>query len=118
MDKRYPLIAGLILLIAASGMAWAQDQPAAPAASTMTGSPSELVQAAGTGVASKYWLRFMADSTPTLWLFIDNGWRRMDKPSAAVTEAVQEVFCGCSNQLEVYAGYTDSTLSWVVVRSK
>ena len=86
--------------------------------SPMVGAPTDLVQAAGSGIASKYWVRFMADSTPTLWLNVDSSWRQMNNPSASVIDAVQDAFCGCTNPLEVFVGYQDNNLTFVVVRSK
>lgn len=58
-----------------------------------------LPAAVQVGNASKYWIELLAyppGSARSLWLFVNNGWRRLDNPAASLSEAVQDAFLGGS----------------------
>lgn len=74
-----------------------------------------------TGIATRYWLELMsypADSTRSLWLFVNDDWRHLDNPDLGTQVSVQNAFCSCSKQLEVLVWYSEDTIEGLIVKTK
>lgn len=74
-----------------------------------------------TGIATRYWLELMsypADSTRSLWLFVNDDWRHLDNPDLGTQVSVQNAFCSCSERLEVLVWYSEDTIKGLIVKTK
>lgn len=74
-----------------------------------------------TGIATRYWLELMsypADSTRSLWLFVNDDWRHLDNPDLGTQVSVQDAFCKCSERLEVLVWYSEDTIKGLIVKTK
>ena len=81
--------------------------------------PSEAT--ANIGVAIKYWLElkpYPSGSARSLWLFVNDDWRHLDDPDPGTQISVQEVFCECSQRLEVLVWYSGDAIEGLVVKTK
>jgi hypothetical protein len=69
------------------------------------GAPADAVAAIQVGIATQYWdecLALPAGSTASLWLFVDNGWRAHDNPTASTKDMVQRAFLGTGSSVRVW----------------
>jgi hypothetical protein len=70
------------------------------------GAPSgDALAAVQAGIATQYWdecVALPAGSTASLWLFVDNGWRAHDNPSASTKDMVQRAFLGTGSTVRVW----------------
>ncbi len=92
------------------------------AAQTLTSPPSDLqaaavgVAAVTSGVATKYWIELVAyppGSARSLWLYVNNAWKRLDNPSASIQDVVQRAFLGTGSNVRVW--YDNGTIVGLVV---
>ena len=68
------------------------------------------------GIATKYWLELVAyppNSARSLWLLVDNRWKRLDSPRSDTAEAVQKAFLGGEATVRVW--YDDATIEGLVI---
>jgi hypothetical protein len=88
-------------LAAGAGEAVAEGvstSPPAPAAAVD-------VAAVASGVASQYWIELAAyppGSARSLWLLVNNSWKRLDNPSASIQDTVQRAFLGTGSNVQVW----------------
>ena len=76
--------------------------------------------AVASGVASKYWLELVAyppGSARSLWLYVSGSWRRLDNPSPAIEQSVQDAFANAAT-FEVAVWYDGQMITGLVVRTK
>lgn len=74
-----------------------------------------------TGIATQYWLELIpypAGSTRSLWLFVNDDWRHLDNPDLGTQVSVQDVFCKCSEQLEVLVWYSEDIIEGLIVKTR
>jgi hypothetical protein len=48
-----------------------------------------------TGIATRYWLEllpYLAGSTRSLWLFVNNDWRHLDNPDFGTQVSIKDAF--------------------------
>lgn len=79
------------------------------------------VVTAKTGIATSYWLELVPyppGSARSLWLFVDNDWRHLDNPDLGTQISVQDVFCRCSERLEVLVWYSGDIIEGLIVKTK
>ena len=80
----------------------------------------EAAAAVESGVASKYWLELLAyppGSARSLWLFVNNAWRRLDNPNSGVQISVQDAFNN-TTKFEVAVWFSGEVIVGLVTRSK
>jgi hypothetical protein len=73
-----------------------------------------------TGVATNYWLElipFPTSNPRSLWLFVDNEWRKLDNPSEAEQSLVKSTFCNCPTSHYVKVWYQSDRIIGLVVGS-
>ncbi len=84
---------------------------AAGAGQPSTTPPSDLqaaafdVAAVTSGVATKYWIELVAyppGSARSLWLYVNNAWKRLDNPGASIQDVVQRAFLGTGSNVRVW----------------
>ena len=76
--------------------------------------------AVASGVASKYWLELVAyppGSARSLWLYVSGSWRRLDGPSAAIQQSVQDAFANAAT-FEVTVWYNGQLSVGLVATTK
>lgn len=63
------------------------------------------IAAVQSGVATNYWLELKAYPTGTarsLWLKVNNSWKRLDNPNAVSSDCVQRAFLGSGSNVRVW----------------
>ena len=100
-----------------------QDAPGRPATQRIGNRPdikaavNHLVTSAvHSGIASQYWDELVAyppGSAASLWLFVNNAWRKRDNASTADRRMVQQAFLEAGSQVRVW--YQDSDIVGLVV---
>lgn len=68
------------------------------------------------GIATMYWLELVAypkGSARSLWLLVNNSWRRYDNPSVNISNVTQEAFLGTDSKVRVW--YSGNTVVGLVV---
>jgi hypothetical protein len=68
------------------------------------------------GIASQYWhecLAYPPGDVASLWLYVDNAWRRLDNPDQPSLDLVQRAFLGQGSQVRVW--YTGDEIVGLVV---
>ena len=61
--------------------------------------------AVSSGLATKYWIELVAypaGSARSLWLHVNNAWKRLDNPSPSIQDAVQRTFIGTGSNVRVW----------------
>ena len=74
------------------------------------------VAAVTSGVATQYWIELVAyppGSARSLWLLVNNSWKRLDNPAASVQDAVQRAFLGSGSNVRVW--HDNGTIVGLVV---
>lgn len=98
-------------------MAQGAQRVTSPMSAGFAAAPSgEMIAAVQSGVATQYWdecVSYPTGSTASLWLFVDNGWRAHDNPTAATRDLVQRAFLG--NGSVVRAWYNGGSIVGLVV---
>jgi len=72
------------------------------------------------GVATQFWLELVAypqGTARSLWMFVENSWRRLDYPWESVQRSVQDAF-NHSDKFEVIVWFDAQEVVGLVVRSK
>ena len=80
---------------AGSGAATSPMAAAVGASAANVGLP-----AVQSGMATKYWIELIAHppgSARSLWLLVNNAWKRFDNPPAHMSQIVQDAFLGGAN---------------------
>lgn len=57
------------------------------------------------GNATKYWLElkaYPAGSARSLWLLVNNSWKRLDNPNQVTSDCVQRAFMGSGSNVKVW----------------
>ena len=63
------------------------------------------VTAVQSGIATKYWLQlkaYPAGSTRSIWLLVNNSWKRFDNPNQVTSDCVQRSFMGSGSNVRVW----------------
>ena len=74
------------------------------------------VAAVQSGNATKYWLElkaYPAGSARSLWLFVNNGWKRLDNPNQVTSDCIQRAFMGSGSNVKVW--YDGNLIKGLVV---
>lgn len=69
------------------------------------------------GYASKYWLEleaYPASSDRSLWLYVNNGWRRLDNPNVVSSDTVQRAFLGSGSKVKVWYNSSNIIVGLIV----
>jgi len=93
-----------------SSMVASDTQPTAPAA------VSNNAPAVQSGVATKYWLElkaYPAGSARSLFLLVNNSWKRLDNPSGYISDIVQRAFS--DNGVNVRVWFDGTLIKGLVV---
>ena len=64
-----------------------------------------LTQQVASGLAAQYWIELLAyppGSARSLWLRVNNIWKRLDNPNPSVQDAVQRAFLGQGSRVRVW----------------
>jgi hypothetical protein len=102
-----------------------QDGPNGPATQRIGNRPDLRAAAqyltptaTNSGVATQYWaeLEPIPAGPHRLWLFADNGWRRLDAPTSLIMRQVQSAFLGTGSV--VRAWYQGDVIVGLVVSSQ
>jgi hypothetical protein len=78
------------------------------------------VETVQTGIATNYWLElipFPTSNPRSLWLFVDDEWRKMDNPSEVEQSLVKSTFCDCPTSHYVKVWYQSDRIIGLVVGS-
>jgi hypothetical protein len=81
---------------------------------------SGLVDSVKSGIATNYWLElipFPSSTSPSLSLFVDGEWRKLENPSEAEQSLVKSTFCDCPTSHYVKVWYQSDRIIGLVVGS-
>jgi hypothetical protein len=94
------------LAVQASAMSYGGGQSqTSPTRGQQFATQVQAAQVAASGTATNYWIELVAyppGSARSLWLLVNNSWKRLDNPSASIQDVVQRAFLGSGSNVRVW----------------